>query len=282
MEDFCIGLCVYNNEQGLPAVIRNLLHIKNHFVKTKIIFFYDPSQDNSLFLLMDLKKRFPAEVDIIINKQTKTNMRTENIANARNGILQVIREKYSQVKYFVMMDSNEYSCIGDIQIDVLKGVFSNSEKWDSISFDREAGYYDYWALSFNPYVYSFFHFNNWRVVVEKMRSEFTQLLNDYKQNKPDEMIPVLSAFNGFAIYKTSHFLDCCYSSNIHLEYFPPHSIEKQVQMNGDNIVSNLNNDCEHRHFHLESIYKHNSKIRVCTQSLFKKLENPPEGLRGPA
>ena len=36
-----------------------------------------------------------------------------------------------------MMDSNEYSCIGDINIDVLKeSLLLNN--WDSLSFDRAA------------------------------------------------------------------------------------------------------------------------------------------------
>ena len=33
------------------------------------------------------------------------------------------------------------------------------------------------------------------------------LLNDYKINKPDKLIPVYSAFNGFSIYKTTKFLN---------------------------------------------------------------------------
>lgn len=43
----------------------------------------------------------------------------------------------------------------------------------------------------------------------------------------------------------------------------------------------MDDDCEHRHFHLEAIVKNNAKIRISTQSLFKKVENPPKGLRGP-
>lgn len=114
-----------------------------------------------------------------------------------------------------MMDSNEYSCIGDINLEVIMSVLSRDD-WDAISFDREAGYYDTWALSFEPYMYSFFHFTNWNKVVNMMRDEFRKLLADYKNNKPDELIPVYSAFNGFSIYKTDKFVNCKYDSNINL------------------------------------------------------------------
>ena len=39
-----------------------------------------------------------------------------------------------------------------------ENILKINDKWDCISFNREAGYYDMWALSFIPYVYSFNHF----------------------------------------------------------------------------------------------------------------------------
>ena len=179
-----------------------------------------------------------------------------------------------------MMDSNEYSCIGNIKIDVIKETLS-MDNWDCISFDREAGYYDTWALSFEPYIYSFFHFNNWERVVSMMRDEFTILLSNYKNKQSDELIPVYSAFNGFAIYKTNKFLNCNYSANIDLSLFPPGSIIKQEKLTGESIISRKINDCEHRHFHLEAIKKNNALIRISTKSVFSKVENPRRGLRGP-
>ena len=161
-------------------------------------------------------------------------------------------EKYSGelIEYFMMMDSNEYSCIGDINPEVIKDVLSRND-WDGISFDREAGYYDYWALSFYPYIYSFFHFTNWNKVIDTMRDEFSKLLNDYKSNKPDELIPVYSAFNGFSIYKTAKFLNCNYNTKINLALFPINSIEKERAITGCKIIRAMGGDCEHRHFHLE-------------------------------
>uniref|UniRef100_A0A6C0HBZ7 Glycosyltransferase 2-like domain-containing protein n=1 Tax=viral metagenome TaxID=1070528 RepID=A0A6C0HBZ7_9ZZZZ len=276
-----VCLCVYNNEFGLPFVLKNILKINEVFSKIQILAFYDNSSDKSLDILHEFKETH-GNMEIIINTNPKCELRTQNIANARNGLLEIIRKKYNDVPYFIMMDSNEYSCIGNINIHVLQKVLERSDEWDSLSFDREAGYYDTWALSFDPFIYSFFHFANWRPIVELMRTNFKELMDEYNKNKPNEFIPVYSAFNGFAIYKTSKFLDCSYSSTIDLKLFPKDILLNQIKMVNSNIINNLTNDCEHRHFHLEAIQKNNAKIKICQNFLFAKFINPPKNLRGPA
>jgi len=219
---------------------------------------------------------------IIVNNNTKFAERTANIAFSRNALLTYIRTNFTDCEYFIMMDTNEYSCIGDIQLDVFKDAIDKRDLWDAISFDRAAGYYDTWALSFDPFIYSFFHFHDWRNMVEEMRLAFNTLLNDYKKNCPDKLIPVYSAFNGFAIYKTSKFVNCSYSSTIDLDMFPPNSINNQIALMNIPVIPNLSNDCEHRKFHLEAIKKNGAKIMISTKSLFAKFNNPPPNLRGPA
>ena len=152
----CICLCVYNNEYGLPFVLNNIHKLKPVFSKTQILVFYDDSTYDSLQILKEYKN-MNDNMEIIINHNDRTNSKTKNIAHARNSLLQLIKQKYNDYEYFIMMDSNEYSCIGDININVLENVLLRDD-WDSISFDREAGYYDTWALSFDPFIYSFFSF----------------------------------------------------------------------------------------------------------------------------
>ena len=277
-----IGLCVYNNEFGLPRVLENIKKMNVLFERIQIIAFYDKSQDKSLQILQSFEND-NIMIDIIINENEKSRSRTENISQARNNIIETIKKKYlDKCEYFIMMDSNEYSCIGDINIDVLKYVFNRRDEWDAISFDREAGYYDTWALSFDPYIYSFFHFENSKYVVEQMRKEFNNILNDYKNNKPDTFINVYSAFNGFAIYKTSMFINCTYSSKIKFDLFPKDIIKKQIELTKNKLVNYFNDDCEHRAFHLEAIKKNNASIRICTKSLFSKINIPNYISRGPA
>jgi hypothetical protein len=250
--------------------------------------FYDHSVDQSFGLLTEYKRNKGDDlaekkitVEIIINNGAKSPHRVENIATARNALLERIRQKYSKYEYFIMMDSNEYSCIGDIRPNVIQEVLDRKHEWDSISFDRDAGYYDTWALSYSPYVYSFFHFDQWQKVVGMMRDDFNRMLTESKRRAPDEYIEVYSAFNGFAIYKADKFINCRYSSAIVLALFPANAVQIEQEITHCSIINNLTNDCEHRHFHLEAIQKNGAKIRISTKSAFSKFENPPPGLRGP-
>ena len=277
-----ICLSIYNNEFGLPYCLNNIAKLAQCFDKLHVFAFYDESNDHSLHILYDFNLHNPNNLTIIVNNNAKLAERTANIAFARNALLDYTRMRFGDYDYFMMMDTNNYSCIGDIQVDVFKDAIDKRDLWDALSFDRDAGYYDTWALSFDPFIYSFFHFEDWNNVVEKMRIAFNSLLHDYKTNHPDKLIPVYSAFNGFAIYKTSKFLNCSYSSNIDLDMFPDDSINKQIELMNIPVVTHLNNDCEHRKFHLEAIKKNGAKIRISTKSLFAKFINPPPNLRGPA
>ena len=270
--DLIICLCVYNNEQGLPRVLNNIKKVILLFKNTKIIAYYDSSHDNSLKLLQNSE----LDIEIIINDKPRESLKTLNICNARNAILKRIFELNPE--YFIFMDSNEYSCVGDINVEIIQEILLCSSEWDSVSFNREAGYYDYWALSFDPYIYSFFHFNqNYQVTLVKMKYCFDEVLLTNK-----DLIPVYSAFNGFAIYKTEKFINCEYSISIDHSLFPKDIIIKQAGILSQSISSNTYNDCEHRHFHLQAINKNNARIRIYNKSLFNKLEGDNTHLRGPA
>ena len=292
-----IGLCVYNNERGLPSVLSNIVKLLESrlFDKITIVAFYDSSSDKSYSILESFKNRYDQvgikssfQTIIISNKSKELRMsfgnasrvmdksRTMRIAVARNEILNYIRSlqmRGTYNNYFIMMDSNEYACVGQINIDTLRSALERSDEWDSISFDREAGYYDYWALSFDPHIYSFYHVKNKNETLQNMVTDFAKKLNASRESR--HLIPVYSAFNGFAIYKTSMFLNCSYSSIININLFPKHLFPC-------NILNNFNNDCEHRKFHLEAIKKNGARIMVSPLSIFYKLPIRNPSLRGPA
>ena len=275
-----ICMCVYNNEAGLLDVLRNIRLIKPMFNEIQILVAYSFSHDQSLSILMNNTHGLSIEiiqVDVIPNVN-----KTRNISNARNVLLQTIRDKYTHFPYFIMMDANEYSCIGEINVNLIAESLSRHAEWDAISFNREAGYYDHWALSITPYVYSFCHFVDFRKAVTKMRDYFNPLLDDYVKNKPNEYISVLSSFDGFSIYKMDKFIDCHYSDVIDLSLFPPNTIYEHIQTVGINIHPHLVFDCEHRHFHLQAIQKHGAQIKICPKHLFKKINPTNPHLRGPA
>jgi len=269
----CICLPVYNSEFGLPYVLKTVKILRREFKQIQVLFFYDHSSDKSLSIINNFIKENLSISKLCINNNQRSVVRTENIAFARNGMLHMIKSDYSDYDFFIMIDTNDYSCIGNIHIETLKEVFTptNIDKWDSVSFDREDGYYDHWALSYGDFPYSFFHFENWRVAVAKLREEFVPFLENCKKNNPEDFIPVYSAFNGFAIYKTSQFLNCSYSADINISLFDSELLSKQIEKTGCRIVNHFKEDCEHRHFHLESIKKNNSKIMIYPKSIFQKF-----------
>lgn len=252
-----IGLCVYNNERGLPSVLSNIVKISQSklFDKITVVAFYDASLDNSYSILESFKNQhqhsksgFSSELieTVIISNDKKKEFRmsfgnasrvidksrTTRIANVRNEILNYMRfaHKRGKVsKYFIMMDSNEYACVGQININTLRSAMQRSDEWDSISFDREAGYYDYWALSFDPHIYSFFHLQNKNETRQTMIASFATKLNASRDSQ--NFIPVYSAFNGFAVYKTNMFLNCSYSSLIHIQLFPKQLLPPKILNN---------------------------------------------------
>jgi len=308
-ESCVIGLCVYNNEPGLPSVLLNISRImeSNLFYKVTVVAFYDYSSDKSHFILETFKTKyesvFPETFKMIIfdNKTNGRKMRmdygggsnsviraldtgrTARIAVARNGILHIIRGLHKRGftnKYFIMMDSNEYACVGKINIPSLSSALERSDEWDSVSFNREAGYYDFWALSYEKYIYSIYHVTNRNETLNNIRKDFEILLNNAKgvngaTDKSYDFIPVYSSYNGFAIYKSDKFLNCSYSSNIDIRLFPKNLLPPQ-------IMNKFTNDCEHRKFHLEAIKKNKARIVVSPLSIFYKLPIRNPRLRGPA
>ena len=301
-----IGLCVYNNEKGLPSVLSNIVKIIESclFEKITVVAFYDNSSDKSHSIMEVFKNKYESvraknfNMIIVLNKPNSRNMRmdygggsnavsraldtsrTARIAVARNGILNVIRCLHNRGfrnKYFIMMDSNEYACVGQINIPTLRSALERSDEWDSVSFNREAGYYDYWALSYDPYIYSIYHVVNKNETLHNIREDFEKKLK-YASARNDNkysFIPVYSSYNGFAIYKSDKFLNCSYSSNIDTTLFPKKLLPKQ-------IINKFTNDCEHRKFHLEAIKRNKARIVVSPLSIFYKLPIRNPGLRGPA
>ena len=218
-------------------------------------------------------------------RKKKYEYKQHKLADVRNILLNYIRDHFLSYDLFAMMDGNEYSCIGDIDISVLNEVFSqnNYDKWDGLSFNR-IQYYDYWALSIKNYAYSIYHSMNAEEYINCVKKNITSILDDYAKNKPNEFIEVYSAFGGLSFYKMNLFIDCNYNHNIDLSVYPIDDLCKQVENTDILLLQNIYfNVCEHNHFHLESIKKHNSKIRIYAKSLFKKVpDDVAFGLRGPA
>ena len=301
-KSLCVCLCIYKSEDGLPYVLANLhkIYASGIFARFKVMAVYEASEAHfttsrtsaysscsAYELLTSFANHLPTNsVEIIKNVYPTTHVRQRNIGNARNTCLNRMRSMRDGVSgaetydYFAMMDANNYSCIGPVDTDVLREAVLRSEEWDAVSFLREAGYYDYWALSFDPYIYSFFHFNpNWYEICDKMNAAFktyteTETSSTTHSGGGGGLLPVYSAFNGFALYKSAIYLsdDLRYSDEISLALFPEDVLKKQIQQVGCGTDGRINDDCEHRYFHLASMQPpHNARIYIYSKFLFKKV-----------
>lgn len=254
-----IGGTIKNCSRYIGLVYQNMLKIGELFSDYKIIFYYDHSKDRTLQKIQNYQYS-NQNIKIIINEEPLFTERTKNIAKGRNVILDSIRNEYSDYEYFIMMDCDNV-CSSEINIDVLKSYLSD-DRWDSLSFNHRV-YYDLWALSIEPYVYSF-----WLLPDNKKEEVPNYIKNRLNQINEDELLNVISAFNGFSIYRTKLFLDCFYDGTLRLDLIPKSVLAESISYCGVPQENLENVDCEHRSFHLQAKYKNGARIMISKKKLF--------------
>ena len=148
--------CIKDSAKYLENVFINIKKIQGLFNKTKIIISYDVSKDNTLTKLYNLQNNF--DIEILINKDPLSHIRTVNIEKARNKLIDKIYNKYSDYDYFIMMDMDDV-CSKPINIEVLKEALDKNNVWDGLFFNN-ANYYDFWALNFKDFQFSCASYSN--------------------------------------------------------------------------------------------------------------------------
>jgi len=276
--------CVKNCAPYLEKVFMNIKKIGSLFDDYKIIIAEDLSTDNSKEILDLLKIKHNMDVISVPENKYEDDftMRSKKISNARNAIMNHMNELNNpDFQYFIMMDMDDV-CAGFMDTNVLKYYLDKEEQvedfyrgnWDSLSFNRNR-YYDIWALSIDPYVFSCFHFPGPINTVEVIRDYITKKINTVKTN---ELMECYSAFNGFAIYRRRKFVDCVYDWQIRNvnQIVSRELIEKNEKALGLKMslidmchpLVNPSTDCEHRYFHMVATKKNNAKIRISPKCLF--------------
>lgn len=257
----CICGTVRNCGKYLDNIFRIMEQIGTLFEDYRIILYYDKSSDNTLDKLKNYSLK-NEKMKYIVNTSELLKYRTHRIAKGRNKCLEIMRTEYSDYDHFIMIDCDD-RCNYNIKLKLLKS-YLNRNDWDSLSFQHPTGYYDSWALSKKPYVLSCHHFKD----IGLGQRYITKLIAKTPKNK---LIRCLSAFNGFAIYRTHKFINCWYDGKFRLNYFP----KKLVQLNkifAGNIIFKstdlVHEDCEHRFFHYSAVKKHNARIMISPLCLF--------------
>lgn len=258
----------YKNEGFLNKSFDNIIKLKSLFNKFKVIICYDNSGDNTLKELCDLKKKYidDLDIEILFNKKERFNMwygRSYNIAQARNHILNYIQNQdydnhsedlVNEYDYFIMADIDDvFNFDFDMNgLSKLSCYINNNEEWDSLSFWNE-GFYDTWSVSIDD-----FQDSSW-IVGEDIEKgwEKQYKIRDYLRKVVEEMSqdlrPIDSIFNGFAIHKLDKF--------INIRYKPATILDERILM-----------DCEHRSFYKEA-NKQGLKVMFCKVPLFKEMIN---------
>ena len=276
-----VGICgtVRNCAPYLEKVFDNMLAIGSLFADFRIIISYDISIDDSLAVLQRFQNSInlefgPDKFILHINTDLLHEYRVYNIVKARNKCLSVLREKFSSYEYFIMMDCDNV-CVEKVNLDVFKRYLDNEnsiylDKWDALSFISKP-YYDLWALSKYPYSYGCMHFKDW--------SKWGTFIEKVIQETPEnELIPCLSAFNGFSIYKTDKFINCVYEGIPRFDLIPPHLLKINEKISGPIWLKGKSAliDCEHRGFHLQAINHFKAKIMIANCELFQPFSLDPK------
>lgn len=256
-----IGGCVRNCEEYLYYVFQNIKKIQDLFDETQIIIAYDKSDDNSLSILAKLRLLFP-NLTILLNDKPLTNIRTVNIANARNRILNEIRNKYSNYEFMIMIDCDNVNANG-FNPNLFKSYLLRND-WDVLLFNKEI-FYDIWALSIKPYVYSCWHWDNPMFAISEMRNYVNMKLSELSDN---ELLECVSAFNGFGIYRINKIDGCSYNGIFDINLFDKELLDLNTTILNNNLIDRID-DCEHRNFHVQMIKKNNARIRISPHILFK-------------
>jgi len=256
----CISGSVRNCSLYLTKIFENMEKIGSLFDKYVIILSYDVSGDDTLNKITAYSNANPGRVYLNVNNDALFKYRTHNIAKARNSCLNIIREKFADYEYFIMMDCDDV-CSNNVKLDPIKHYLKRHD-WDSLSFNKKP-YYDIWAFSKYPFVLSCHHFRStpkWDKFIKGI----------FANAKPGKLIQCLSAFNGFAIYRTSKFINCVYDGRMRLDLMPPKFIAANFIVAGKLMEkhTSINEDCEHRWFHMQAIHKNKARIMIAPEFVF--------------
>jgi hypothetical protein len=251
-------------EPYLQRVFNNIERLGTLFDEYAIVVYCDKSNDNSYHLLNQYRKINP-RLNFYYNTKPISRFRTHRLAHARNECMKVIRNHFSDFPYFIMMDFDDV-CTEPVKLNVLQK-YLHQDTWDALSFNKDP-YYDIWALSIHPYSFSYHHLEtNPCVVMRKYISDMLKSSND--------LVKCMSAFNGFAIYRTSKFLNCHYDGTLRLDLMPKkyisvalRIIKNKLRFKSPGTEESTMEDCEHRSFHLMAINQNGARIRIAPEILF--------------
>lgn len=170
------------------------------------------------------------------------------------------------------MDMDEVNC-KQVNVEILRK-YLKREDWDGLSFNTTPKYYDIWGLSIYPYCFSYNHFDNNNIHnYTTIQNYVTRLLNKLPKG---QLLPCISSFNGFSIYKTNKFLETYYDGRIRLDLIPKSNLIAHMKASRSRLVFKKYDtldgrveECEHRAFHIMARQKSGARIMISPEIMFK-------------
>jgi len=265
----CICGPVKNCAPYLKNVFENIERIGALFDDYKIVLFYDRSTDNTLQILKNYSKQND-KLLFYVNKQRVSPFRTHNIAFARNWCHTFVKQNIEQYPFFIMMDFDDVNC-KNVNPQILEK-YLKREDWDALSFQTSPNYYDIWGLSIWPYCFSYNHFKdndkNYTIIQRYVETLLSKL-------PPGGLLPCISAFNGFAIYRTNKFLNTYYDGRVRKDLVPPQNMRAHMAAAKSKFlyktyvtVDGRYEDCEHRAFHIQARQNSQARIMISPEIVF--------------
>ena len=272
----CICGPVKNCGPYLQKVLENMEKIGSIFEDYMIIIYYDKSTDNTLDILKQYQQK-NSKMIFYVNQQPLSPFRTHNIAIARNFCLNYVRQNREKYPFFIMMDCDDVNC-KEVNTDILKK-YLYLNNWDGLSFNTSPKYYDIWGLSIYPFCFSYNHFENNVKYYNIIQNYVDGLLK--KASSQNALLPCISSFNGFSIYRTNKFLNTYYDGKIRLDIIPKANLEAHKNVTKSRLVykqyfkpdGTINvdgryEDCEHRAFHIQARQNSGAIIMISPEVLF--------------
>ena len=263
--NIALCFCVRNCEKYLKNIFLNINRIKTLNVNVFSIFVYDNCSDNSGYILEEYQKN---NNNVIVRNILNTSMyRTIRIAKARNSCLEIVYNELNNIKFHIMIDCDDI-CSPKWNIGVINHYLTNFDNndWDCISFFRD-DYYDIWALMFDDFkhhCWGFIKYFHNETVVDIMKKSIIKKIKENNSNS----IEVMSAFNGFCIYKTKKFKGLYYDGmyenfkNLVTEEDRINTIHYLKKYNLDVEINNNCVECCEHLFYNVSAFKRGCKIKI--------------------
>ena len=162
-------------------------------------------------------------------------------------------------------------CSKNINTEILKK-YLKREDWDGLSFNTSPDYYDIWGLSIWPYCFSYNHFENNVKNYSIIQTYVTTRLNKLP---PGGLLPCISSFNGFSIYRTNKFLNTYYDGRIRKDLIPLKNMNAHSTVTNSKLVykkyvtvDGRYEDCEHRAFHIQARQNSGARIMISPEIIF--------------